>query len=313
MVDGLPRLTAESRLWTLTVFPAPRVRLSGPGPDRSEGVVWTRVGERLQLDLEELDAFLTEPVEARGKYACPYYVGGALRDNRRALSAVQRMSLLSLDVEGGPTTQEAHQAFLPWHHDIYTSWRHTPAEHRFRVVLPLARDVDGDAYRVIWAWAADRMGGGVDPQAKDPSRALFLPAIKPDGSRAVAKAWTEAPLLDPMPILDEHRKRMAAKRPPPVRPPPRRAYLPEDRARRLARHRLRADRGTRERAAAWLEARIRGSRAERIVCPSCGRPSVWFYLEPGAKSTASCNHLNSCGWWGHLDELLEQRGGHLER
>ncbi len=295
------------RLWSITVFPAPGIRPGGPGPDHADGVLWTRVGELVELDLQELDSFLTTPVPAPGKYASPYYVGGALEGGRRALAAVERMSLLSLDIEGGPTIQDAHEAFLPFHHAVYTSWRHTPAAHRFRLVLPLSQDVSSEAYRVLWAWAAARMGRGVDPQAKDPSRALFLPAVKPDGSRAEAWAWADAPLLDPAPILEAHQQREAARKA--TRPPPRRVYVPEDRARRLARHRLRTDRGTRERAADWLDASIRGGRAERIACPSCGRPSVWFYLEPGAKSTASCNHLHSCGWWGHLDELLEQRGG----
>ena len=267
------------------------------------------MGELVELDLMELDSFLTTPVPAPGKYACPYYVGGALRDGRRALAAVQRMSVLSLDVEGGPTLQDAHEAFQPFHHVVYTSWRHAPQAHRFRLVLPLVRDVSSEAYRVLWAWAAARMGSGVDPQAKDPSRALFLPVVKPDGSRALTRVWSEAPPLDPAPILEDHRGLETKTRPRPVKTPTRRTSVPEDQARRLARHRLRTDRGTRERAAAWLDAQVRGSRAEGVTCPSCGRPSAWFYLEPGAKSTASCNHLNSCGWWGHLDELLEQQGG----
>jgi hypothetical protein len=299
------------RRLTITTFPAPGIKTGGPGPDHADGVIWTRVGELVDLDLQGLGSFLTSPVSAPGKFACPYYVGGALEGGRRALAAVERMSLLSLDIEGGPTTQEAHEAFSPWHHVVYTSWRHEPEAHRFRLVLPLAQDVSCEAYRALWSWAAARMGRGVDPQAKDPSRALFLPAIKPDGSRATAWVWADAPLLDPTPILEAHHQRDAARKA--TRPPPRRVHVPEDQARRMARHRLRTDRGTRERAAAWLDAHVRGSRAEGVTCPSCGRPSAWFYVEPGAKSTASCNHLNSCGWWGHLDDLLEQQGGHHDQ
>jgi hypothetical protein len=299
------------RLWTITVFPAPGIKPGGPGPDHADGVFWTRVGELVELDLRQLDSFLTTPVPAPGKYVSPYYVGGALQGGRRALAAVERMSLLSLDIEDGATTQEAHEAFSPWHHIVYTSWRHEPEAHRFRLVLPLAQDVSSEAYRALWSWAAARMGQGVDPQAKDPSRALFLPAIKPGGSRPEAWTWADAPLLDPFPIIEAHQQSEAARKA--TRPPPRRVHVPEDRARRLARHRLRTDRGTRKRAADWLDASFRGGRAEQVACPSCGRSSVWFYLEPGAKSTASCNHLNSCGWWGHLDELLEQQGGHHDR
>ena len=313
MPEPKPLLSSD-RTFIITVFPAPEVKARGPGPDHADGVFWTSVGEQVEFSIEKMDTLLTTPVVAPGKYASPYYVGGALEGGRRRLAAVASMALLSLDIEGGPTIEEAHEVFEPFHHVIYTSWRHDPQAHRFRLVLPLASDVSSEDYRVLWDWAAARMGHGVDSQAKDPSRALFLPAIKPDGSQAVAQTWSEAPLLVPAPILEKHHRNGAtleheksARHP--SRPPPRRVYVSEDRARSLARYRLCTDRGTRERAAVWLEANLCGVRAERIACPSCGRPSVWFYLEPGAKGTASCNHLNSCGWWGHLDELLDMQGG----
>ena len=50
------------------------------------------------------------------------------------------------------------------------------------------------------------------------------------------------------------------------------------------------------------------TRADRVPCPACGRPSAWFWLSPGALSTAQCHHKDSCGWWGHLDELLDDQG-----
>ena len=64
----------------------------------------------------------------------------------------------------------------------------------------------------------------------------------------------------------------------------------------------------RERAASHLGATVRSGRAEHITCPGCGRRSVWFWLKPGQMSTAACKHKNSCGWWGHLDTLLDARG-----
>ena len=95
----------------------------------------------------------------------------------------------------------------------------------------------------------------------------------------------------------------------PRRAPPARNSARADRVRRKARRLLRTDRETRERAAAWVGARIVSNRAEGIECPSCGRPSAWFWLDPGRQSTASCDHKNSCGWWGHLDDLLDRHGG----
>ena len=90
---------------------------------------------------------------------------------------------------------------------------------------------------------------------------------------------------------------------------PGRSSTTADRIRRKARRLLRTDRDTRERAATWIGARLVSNRAEGIECPSCGRPSVWFWLDPGRQSTACCDHRNSCAWWGHLDELLDHHGG----
>jgi hypothetical protein len=42
-----------------------------------------------------------------------------------------------------------------------------------------------------------------------------------------------------------------------------------------------------------------------IVCPSCGRREVWFYLDGGP---AVCHHRNSCKWAGPLTRLGDNHG-----
>ena len=51
-----------------------------------------------------------------------------------------------------------------------------------------------------------------------------------------------------------------------------------------------------------LQGAIRGApeTASAILCPACTRRSVWFFIEPEGKTSASCN---SCGWWGSLYDL----------
>jgi len=72
---------------------------------------------------------------------------------------------------------------------------------------------------------------------------------------------------------------------------------------------LNNDRTVRERAARYLRAKVVNGRAEEIACPGCGRESTWFYLEPGRQTTGACDHKNSCGWFGFLDQLLDAHGG----
>jgi len=85
--------------------------------------------------------------------------------------------------------------------------------------------------------------------------------------------------------------------------------LPPGDYHREAARRLRQDPGTRERLAERLGAQLVGSGENRsakgVRCPQCGRPSVWWPIAPRCPSgTARCAHLNSCGWWGSLADLI---------
>ena len=292
------------RRFTLTVLDAPSVRQGGD-PNAADGVAWPASGRIVVLDLGEMYAFFLAVHAATGKFTCPYFLVGAFEGGLRKNSAFLFASVVALDVEKGPTTQQAHAVFRGWAHVIYTTWSHRPDAHRFRVVLPLSRDVNADEYRRLWGYLAGLLAGGADEQTKDLARALFLPAARTDGGRAGAKAWTEAPLLDPDETL------ALAPTPPPRRalPPRPPAQVLHGEARREAQERLKTDAATRRRAAEHLDAKVRGNRADDVLCPRCGRASVWFWIEPGKLKTANCNHRNSCGWWGHLDELLDAHGG----
>jgi len=224
----------------------------------------------------------------------------------RGIPAVERVTSLVLDYDDGTSIEAAVDPWSDWPLMVATTWSHTVEAPRFRVVLVLARPVPAEAWPQAWAWAADRGAGTVDPACKDPSRLYLLPALRS----------TESPyqrlLHDPGGhLLDLDWERL----PPverPAEPPPGhagRSRPPADRARARARATFKKDAGARRRAADWLQAHLTATRAERITCPGCGRPSAWFWLEPGAMSTAQCHHRNSCGWWGHLDELLDAAGG----
>ena len=67
--------------------------------------------------------------------------------------------------------------------------------------------------------------------------------------------------------------------------------------------RLRTDPGTRERLAHYIGGRIVVDAVRGVLCPSCGRSTVWYLIDPDSKASASCNHANSCGWYGSLYEL----------
>lgn len=67
--------------------------------------------------------------------------------------------------------------------------------------------------------------------------------------------------------------------------------------------------GTRRRIAVDLAARPTGGgtdieRAKGLLCVGCGRPDLYFFIDPKKMTRAHCAHRNSCGHTVQLWELL---------
>lgn len=197
-------------------------------------------------------------------------------------------------------------------HVLYSSFSHRergPGDNCFRVVVPLVEPLLPGDQPAAWAALHHELGGHADLRARDLARIWFLPAY-PDERRALAVYQArDGHLLDGQALLAAHPDFADLRPEPRPRRPLAPVSLPADRALRVARHRLNHEVEARERVAAFLDARCLGNRATGVRCPACGRPSVWFWLDPARRHTASCNHRKSCGWWGFLDALVEQAGG----
>lgn len=269
------------------------------------GGSWDAQLQAAQLEMERLKRGRRQAAKSRLPAWCParFRAGG-----RRCKADVIDVSCLVLDYDDGPGMDPA---LAPWADVtvlVATSWSHTEAHPKFRLILPLAEPVPADQWDRVWRWAHDRSGALADKACSDASRMYYLPARPhawaPYESRRVR---LDGPLLH---VRVEAPPGGARARPaPPSRPV---AAVPTSRLRRVAQERLKHDVSTRHRAAAHLGASICGDgpdqRAEDIACPHCGRPSVWFYIAPRKQVTASCQHRESCGWWGFLDQLLEPQG-----
>jgi hypothetical protein len=219
----------------------------------------------------------------------------------RSTDAVIDLSCLVLDHDAGDPVA----ALAAWSGLIavaHSTWSHTEDAPRFRVVVPLARPIPADRWAVAWSWASER-APEADRSCKDASRLYFRPAVPSPDAPRFARVQS-GDLLDLLPLL-----------PPPPAPAP--APARADRVTlvvpaRLRQHavavRLSRDPWSRERVAAELGATLSGEgdrrRASGVACPACARASVWFFLAPSRQHRARCNHRNSCGWVGRLDELM---------
>ena len=116
---------------------------------------------------------------------------------KRDAADIQHVSCLVLDYDDGSPIDEATDVWRPWFHIIHTTWSHTPAHPKFRVVLPLARPVAPGAFGDVWRWAEDRTGFAIDPTGKGVARVYAIPVV-PD-ARASRRALAHGgPLLDPV-------------------------------------------------------------------------------------------------------------------
>ena len=120
----------------------------------------------------------------RGKVKdCGGFVGGTLRGARRKASEVTGRSLVTLDIDFGtanlPGLVADALAGTAW--CLYTTHSHTPRDPRFRLVVPLSREVTPDEYGPISRRIADDIGIALfDQSTYEPSRLMYWPSAPRD-------------------------------------------------------------------------------------------------------------------------------------
>ena len=64
---------------------------------------------------------------------------------------------------------------LPYRGFAHTSYNHTPAHPKFRVILPLQEAVTPAQFHRLWMWMFEQVEKKCDPSCKNPDRMFFLP------------------------------------------------------------------------------------------------------------------------------------------
>ena len=120
----------------------------------------------------------------RGKVKdCGGFVGGTLQGARRKATAVTGRSLVTLDIDYGtsntPEVVADMLAGTAW--CLYTTHSHTPKDPRFRLVVPLSREVTAEEYGPIARRIADDIGITLfDMSTYEPSRLMYWPSASRD-------------------------------------------------------------------------------------------------------------------------------------
>lgn len=260
-----------------------------------------------QLNGHALVEMLTTPITTRNltdKRRLPMWSPVKLFPLRRAKVNVKSISCLVLDYDDGTLVEDALERWSPWYCILHTSWSHTEDHHRFRVILPLQRDVTPEEYPALWRWAEMHSGREVDKKCKDSSRAYAVPAVDADDAEHVARFRAEVTagdLLSPDQVIP-----LAPKLPP-------KKVFPTVKLRDLTstHHLEQVHLSAEDRAAVGhtLHGVVTEESVRLVECPRCRRESVWWWVEPGQFALATCNHKRSCGWSGPVAALLFHNKG----
>lgn len=112
------------------------------------------------------------------------FVGGTLSGGARKATAMVSRSLVTLDIDYGRADTlgivSDMLAGTAW--CIYSTHSHTPESPRYRLVVPLSRDVTPDEYIPIARRIADTIGIDIfDDSTYQPERLMYWPSVSVDG------------------------------------------------------------------------------------------------------------------------------------
>ncbi len=261
---------------------------------------------------------LTKPVPGVGKDNLPLWSPAIYKEGEtRKKSAVNEITMLVFDMDDGHAPIDSWRLFSEWTVICHSSYSHSPAHHKYRIILPLKKpipitDWNRAAKAATQLWI-ERVGRGEPDQKalKDPARMYYRYSV-PDAS--------QFEVSDPMNPWQYHQAHFhqaydgegmdiyldldyshIEDDPPPPDP------IYRDEKGRVDINDAHLDTGFRQAAAGRLSARIYDNEARHMSCPGCGKNSVHFAISlsyPGVSKWAQCNHQNSCGWWGSVGDLL---------
>lgn len=134
------------------------------------------------------------------------FVGGHLKDGRRKTGYVTARQLLTLDLDFPPAefwdslmnNLELDSALA-----VYSTHKHTPAKPRYRLIMPLDREVTPDEYEAIARKIAEKIGiDYFDDSTFQPTRLMYWPSHSVDVEPFFR--YYDAPFLVANTVLDEY-------------------------------------------------------------------------------------------------------------
>ncbi len=112
------------------------------------------------------------------------FVGGTLTGGRRKAGSVATRQLLTLDADFAPVDFfESLELLADYACCVYSTHKHSPETPRYRLLIPLDREVTPDEYEAIGRKVAEEIGiDYFDDTTYQASRLMYWPSVSSDGT-----------------------------------------------------------------------------------------------------------------------------------
>jgi predicted P-loop ATPase len=195
--------TNERRLW----ISVGRSRFDTNWKNRQ--TTWPKILDRLKTPIRTTETYaeymaMTKADQDKTKDVGGF-VGGTLEGGKRGSHTVSGRSILSFDLDDAPQHFWEDFSLLAagYAAALYSTHKHKPAKPRFRLLVPLSRDVNADEYEAVARMLATDIGMEyMDPSTFQPSRLMYWPSCSEDAEYIFEQL--DAPFLDPDEILSRY-------------------------------------------------------------------------------------------------------------
>lgn len=132
------------------------------------------------------------------------FVAGSLKNGTRNNQSVLTRSMITLDVDFADQDFWAEvQLDADYAVAIYSTHKHTPEYPKYRLIIPLSRDVDPDEYEAVARMIANTWNMDYfDDTTYQPARMMFWPSVSKDG--VYFFEYLDGEYLDPDKVLSEY-------------------------------------------------------------------------------------------------------------
>ena len=117
---------------------------------------------------------------AQSKEQCGWFCGGSFKEGYRNNDNLECRSLLTIDIDDCEMDYDEivfELEMLGFALVAYSTWRSSAGAYRFRVVLPLSREITGDEYVAVMRWFATLTDLKIDESAFKPAQFMYMPSV----------------------------------------------------------------------------------------------------------------------------------------